>query len=23
MEKDWGTSFPEAWIWLQCNNFSK
>ncbi len=22
IEKDWGTSFPEAWIWLQCNNFS-
>ncbi len=21
IEKDWGTSFPEAWIWLQCNNF--
>ena len=20
-EKDWGKSFPEAWIWLQCNNF--
>lgn len=20
-EKDWGISFPEAWIWLQCNNF--
>lgn len=22
IEKDWGTSFPEAWIWLQSNNFS-
>jgi hypothetical protein len=22
IEKDWGKSFPEAWIWLQCNNFS-
>jgi len=22
IEKDWGTSFPEAWIWLQCNHFS-
>lgn len=22
IEKDWGRSFPEAWIWLQCNNFS-
>ncbi len=21
IEKDWGRSFPEAWIWLQCNNF--
>ncbi len=21
VEKDWGTSFPETWIWLQCNNF--
>jgi tocopherol cyclase len=21
IEKDWGTSFPEAWIWLQCNDF--
>ena len=21
IEKDWGTSFPEAWIWVQCNNF--
>ncbi len=22
IEKDWGSSFPEAWIWLQANNFS-
>lgn len=22
IEKDWGTSFPETWIWLQCNNFT-
>lgn len=21
-EKDWGTSFPEAWLWCQANNFS-
>lgn len=21
IEKDWGKSFPEAWIWLQSNNF--
>jgi tocopherol cyclase len=21
IEKDWGTSFPESWIWLQCNTF--
>lgn len=21
IEKDWGTSFPRSWIWLQCNNF--
>lgn len=21
IEKDWGTSFPSAWIWLQSNNF--
>jgi hypothetical protein len=20
-EKDWGTSFPEAWIWIQANSF--
>lgn len=23
IEKDWGKSFPEAWIWLQSNHFSK
>ena len=23
IEKDWGTSFPEAWIWIQSNNFNK
>jgi tocopherol cyclase len=22
IEKDWGTSFPEAWLWIQCNNFN-
>jgi tocopherol cyclase len=22
IEKDWGTSFPEAWIWIQANNFA-
>ena len=21
IEKDWGISFPESWIWMQCNNF--
>jgi hypothetical protein len=21
IEKDWGISFPESWLWLQCNNF--
>jgi len=21
IEKDWGSSFPEAWIWCQANNF--
>jgi tocopherol cyclase len=21
IEKDWGTSFPEAWLWIQTNNF--
>ena len=23
IEKDWGSSFPKAWIWNQCNTFSK
>lgn len=23
IEKDWGTSFPECWIWLQSNSFKK
>lgn len=23
IEKDWGCSFPSAWIWLQCNHFSE
>jgi hypothetical protein len=23
IEKDWGRSFPESWIWLQCNNFDQ
>lgn len=23
IEKDWGTSFPEAWIWVQSNNFEE
>ncbi|HOO99391.1 MAG TPA: tocopherol cyclase family protein [Bacteroidales bacterium] len=23
IEKDWGVSFPEAWIWVQSNNFSR
>ncbi|MFP4562108.1 MAG: tocopherol cyclase family protein [Spirochaetia bacterium] len=23
IEKDWGSSFPEAWIWAQCNTFSR
>jgi tocopherol cyclase len=22
IEKDWGTSFPETWIWIQANNFT-
>jgi len=22
IEKDWGTSFPEAWLWIQANNFT-
>ena len=21
IEKDWGISFPESWLWMQCNNF--
>ena len=21
IEKDWGTSFPKRYIWIQCNNF--
>jgi hypothetical protein len=23
IEKDWGRSFPESWIWLQCNYFAE
>ena len=23
IEKDWGKSFPEAWIWMQSNNFAE
>jgi tocopherol cyclase len=23
IEKDWGISFPEAWIWIQSNNFNR
>ncbi len=23
IEKDWGTSFPEAWLWIQANNFKE
>jgi hypothetical protein len=23
IEKDWGVSFPEAWIWIQTNNFGE
>jgi tocopherol cyclase len=23
IEKDWGTSFPESWIWIQCNHFDR
>ena len=23
IEKDWGTSFPESWIWLHCNTFAE
>ncbi|TFG90095.1 MAG: hypothetical protein E4H16_02460 [Candidatus Atribacteria bacterium] len=22
IEKDWGTSFPESWVWLHCNTFN-
>lgn len=22
IEKDWGRSFPAAWVWLQCNHFA-
>jgi len=22
IEKDWGTSFPEKYVWVQCNNFN-
>jgi tocopherol cyclase len=22
IEKDWGASFPETWLWIQANNFS-
>lgn len=22
IEKDWGTSFPKAYVWIQCNHFS-
>lgn len=22
LEKDWGTSMPSAWVWIQCNNFA-
>ncbi|WP_243392439.1 MULTISPECIES: tocopherol cyclase family protein [unclassified Mesotoga] len=21
IEKDWGRSLPDAWIWMQSNNF--
>lgn len=23
LEKDWGKSFPEAWVWIQSNHFSQ
>ena len=23
IEKDWGKSFPESWVWLHCNTFSE
>ncbi len=22
IEKDWGRSFPQSWVWLQCNHFT-
>jgi tocopherol cyclase len=22
IEKDWGSSFPESWVWLHCNTFN-
>jgi len=22
IEKDWGRSFPQSWIWIQCNSFT-
>lgn len=23
IEKDWGTSFPDSWVWVQCNHFTE
>ena len=23
IEKDWGQSFPEAWVWFQTNHFER
>lgn len=23
VEKDWGSSFPQSWIWCQCNHFER
>jgi tocopherol cyclase len=23
IEKDWGVSFPESWIWMHCNSFDR
>ena len=23
LEKDWGSSFPQAWVWMQSNSFSR
>lgn len=23
IEKDWGTSFPNTWVWVQCNHFNE